>query len=554
MRGAAVIAALLLAAPASALKTEKIRAVSPKGLGGSIEVVSGQLLVRFSSGTTLPDEASIVGQSGAAIGEQLPSGWTLVRLSSGMPVDTGIRMLSSLHGVLSVAPDHAYRPVKVPDDPSFPLQTSFGQMDMPAAWDYETGSTSKVTIAIIDTGIEGTHPDLHPKLIDVSTPSIASQFFDPDNSGQQHQDSLPVAACEHGTETSGIAGAAANNGTGIAGMSWGAQLISLRVFNSADCNSDCSDAAGHSCVTDDVTVDKAINYAKNTLQNSGAAGHVVVSMSLGAAGAVCSSGDGTLGAGILQTDIDNAVAAGIPFAIAAGNEGATTGMNNPAPTGIDEPANCAGQGTSPVGIMPVGSVNGSDGISWFSNGGPELANHGVVAPGENVETTTINGNYTSGATGTSFSTPHVAGLMALILSAKQATTPAQIETDIRGGAQSVGASSTMQGAGRADGFRTLRLLIDGTLATFTGDQKAIAFPNPFHVSQQGDVTITIPASLQGSSPSIKIYNTAGEFVRQLSGQTWDGKNSDGNYVASGTYIFEVSTSAGHTMGRLAVIR
>ena len=64
----------------------------------------------------------------------------------------------------------------------------------------------------------------------------------------------------------------------------------------------------------------------------------------------------------------------------------------------------------------------------------------------------------------------------------------------------------------------------------------------------------IPPSLQGTAPSIKIYTVTGEMVRELSGLAWDGKNTAGNLVASGTYVFLVKTGAGTARGRVAVIR
>jgi flagellar hook assembly protein FlgD len=125
---------------------------------------------------------------------------------------------------------------------------------------------------------------------------------------------------------------------------------------------------------------------------------------------------------------------------------------------------------------------------------------------------------------------------------------------MRGGAQSIGQPSTVQGAGQMDVYRSLRLTVKGTLAGFDGDQKPIAFPNPFRVSQSGTVTISIPQALQGTGTDIKIYTLQGGIVRDLSEPLWDGKNSNGNLVASGTYVFVVTTSAGSSRGRMAVIR
>ncbi len=233
--------------------------------------------------------------------------------------------------------------------------------------------------------------------------------------------------------------------------------------------------------------------------------------------------------------------AGIVVVAAAGNDGGA----------VNSPGNCAG-------VIPMGATDNTGQIASFSSRGAELAANGLVAPGVSVLTTDLNGG-TVGASGTSFSSPMGAGLAALILSAQpqtvpNATTAANVAALMRGGAQSIGQPSTVQGAGQMDVYRSLRLTVKGTLAGFDGDQKPIAFPNPFRLSQASSVNFSIPQSLQGSGTDIKIYTMQGGFVRDLAEPFWDGKNTNGNLVASGSYVFVVTTSAGSARGRMAVIR
>jgi hypothetical protein len=320
----------------------------------------------------------------------------------------------------------------------------------------------------------------------------------------------------------------------------------MRVFRTADCNLDCS---GAGCATDDAGIVQALEYLL-TRQNTADYGKIVVNMSLGPYNPTCLPFAAC--AGVMATAITNAVNAGIPVVVASGNDGCSS---------VGAPANCAGVVGS--GVIPVGATDSSNAIASFSNAGTELASYGVVAPGVAVLTTTL-GNATVSASGTSFASPHVAGLAALILAAKPAFTAAQVQNAIRGGADSIGISglglSSLRpagdaaGAGRINAFRSMRLAVKGTLADFEGDQKAIAFPNPFRVSQNPLVSITVPVSLQGANTKIKLYTISGEFVKELTGLTWDGKNKDGNLVATGTYVFVVSTDNGSTRGRVAVIR
>lgn len=148
----------------------------------------------------------------------------------------------------------------------------------------------------------------------------------------------------------------------------------------------------------------------------------------------------------------------------------------------------------------------------------------------------------------------VAGLAALVYAQEPLFTPAQIQNALRAGAETTGASANAQGAGRINAFRTLRFVAKGTLADFDGDKKPIAFPNPFKPSEIGTVAFAIPPGLQGAGLGIKIYALDGTFVREVNGLSWNGKNTEGNTVASGTYIFVVTTSAGTGRGRLSLLR
>lgn len=529
---------LLLAVPAHSIRVERLTGPLAAGRSG-IEVVAEQALVRFAPSV----DRAVLASIGASVVMELPSvGWTLAALPAGMPVAQGLQLLSTLPGVLAVEPNHAYRANLTPNDPLVSSQYALAQINAFGAWEYEVGASCRTTVAVIDTGILATQSELSGKMTNTT-----GHYCDPGADKVSAADDatcvaeVPAAACNHGTRVAGIAAAATNNGSSIAGLSWNAQLVSVRVFRIADCAADCS---GAGCATDDAAIINAIS-SMTALQNTAAYGKVVVNMSLGGSGQACGAP--------VKTAIDNAVAAGIPVVIAAGNDGGA----------VNSPGNCA-TSAGGSGIIPVGATDSSNNIPSFSSRGPELAANGVVAPGLGVLTTDLNNN-TASASGTSFSAPHVAGLAALILSAKPTFTAAQVQSSIRGGAEGIGISSlgldagglpqgNSSGAGRISAFRAMRLAINGTLADFAGDQKAIAFPNPFRVAETGRVTFSIPTALQGAHSKILVFTQSGELVRELTTTSWDGKNKDGYLVASGTYIFLVSTDLGKTRGRVAVIR
>jgi subtilisin family serine protease len=538
LRTAALLSLALLASPALAFKSERITPVAGVAGGGaaSYEVVAEQVLVKFSSAATTADKAAAVAAAGGVSSEDLSTpGWTLITLSSGASVVPALTALRALPSVSKASPNRVVYLNAVPTDPGVAQQYSLTNTNAFGGWEYETGFTNRVTVAVIDSGIDGTHPDLTAKLVDVG--AIESQSFPV--AGGQAANQPPTTSCDHGTGVASVAAASTNNNLGIAGVSWGAQLISLKVFDPG--------CAG----TSDLAMSNAINYAANTLQNNAAIGKVVINMSIG--------GPNDCAADLPLTDaaLANAVTTrGVPVFIASGNsspQACTNGGNN----GVHAPGNCAGV-SAPAGIIPVGATDSLNDVASFSCRGAELSAHGVVAPGKSVLVDSDGGD-TVTTDGTSFSSPFAAGLAALMLSAKPTLTPAQIESNMRAGAysiggQSIGVAGNASGAGQVNVFRTMKLTVTGSLAGFEGDQKAIAFPNPFRLSERGTVSFSIPASLQGASPKIKVYTADGILVRTLNGLTWDGKNESGKFVASGTYVFFVSTGAGQTKGRVAVIR
>lgn len=550
---------VFFAAPAYSLKTEfflmsaqgravKPASASPGQKPSGIPVASGRLWVKFNPSLSAGQRASSLALMGDSIAEDFPNiGWTLVSLPPAMSVADGFNKARGNPGFLAVDVDRAYRANKIPNDPLFSSQYALSQIDAPAGWEYETGQTSTVTIAMIDTGIDSTQPDLNQKLL--NTGGFESQFCNPDIAGAPCvPDQPPIYACDHATRTSGVAAAETNNGLDVAGVSWGAKLLSLRVFNRADCTTDCGDSVPFCgtlvgcCSTDDAAIVNAIDYAV-ALATSSVGTKVVINMSLGASGTPCLSTDGSTTTTAVADAIALSTATRIPLAIAAGNDSSS----------VNAPANCAGTSAS-NGVIPVGADDQNNAIAYFSSNGPELAANGVVAPGVNVETTDISSGTTGSASGTSFSAPHVAGLAALLLSAHPAASAAEVQNWIRGGADNIGASADYQGAGRINVFKSLRLAETGTLANFKGESKAIAFPNPFRPSQAGSISFSIPNFVAGSSPAIKIYTVTGQLVKTITGLTWDGRNSGGQMVASGTYIFLVTTGMGNTKGRFSVIR
>lgn len=114
-------------------------------------------------------------------------------------------------------------------------------INLPQAWDYTTGSAD-VLVGVLDSGIDGTHPELSGMLVR----NLCRDF----TGGSQVVVTSPEDPCGHGTHVAGIIAAAGNNECGITGTAWNVGLVSLRVF----------DDNGRGTVA---AVVSAINYAES---------------------------------------------------------------------------------------------------------------------------------------------------------------------------------------------------------------------------------------------------------------------------------------------------
>ncbi|MBI4801948.1 MAG: S8 family serine peptidase [Elusimicrobia bacterium] len=497
-------------------------APSAPGAARLREVISGAALVKFSSGTSSETKTAILAAAGFEIARELDFiGWTLVKLPPLMSVAAGLALLKAMPAVTAAEPNGVYRVGRASNDPLLAFQYGLNKTDAFRAWEYETGFSSRVTVAVLDTGIDGSHPELAPKLV------AGSRHFDATTGTEDPADPL-TPACNHATRVSGLAAAAADNASGIAGISWGAKLISLKIFNNGDCNPDCSPAT--TCGSSDAAIISAINYAV-TLHNSAATGKIVVNMSIGDEGVTCG--------GPLQTTVNNAVSAGLLLVAAAGN-------NPSVAVGVDAPANC-------TGVIPAGATDISDNLAPFSARGPEMASRGVTAPGGGIYTTDLNGAFAD-PSGTSFAAPFVSAVAALIWSAKPALTNAEVGDALRNSSDDLGSPGPDNyfGFGRVNAYKAI-LLAKGLTASGS-PQKAYAYPNPYRVGSDRLLLFSIPAEILGGGLAIEIYSAEGEKVRKLTGLSWDGKNEAGRWAAGGVYLFLVKTDKGKARGKFALIR
>jgi serine protease len=228
----------------------------------------------------------------------------------------------------------------------------------------------------------------------------------------------------HGTHVAGTIAALTNNGSGVAGVAYGARIVPARVLGK--CGGYTSDIADAIVWASGGTV-SGVPANANMAQ--------VINMSLGGTGAC----DATT-----QNAINGARSRGTVVVVAAGNEAVNASNSSP--------ANCSG-------VITVAATNRSGGRASYSNygtivdvaapGGDGGTGNGILSTLNSGTTTPASDSYAS-YMGTSMATPHVAGVVALMLAKNPSLTPDDVEARLRSSARAFPASCSGCGAGIVD--------------------------------------------------------------------------------------------------------
>jgi subtilisin family serine protease len=427
------------------------------------------------------------------------------------------KALAELHAdpdVEYAEPDHVTHTNMIPNDPYFSSSGTWGQpyddlwgvkrINAPSAWD--TAAGAGFTVAVVDTGIDYNHPDIAANVW-TNTKEMAGNGIDDDGNGyvddvrgwdfigstytNPTQSNNPIDHFGHGTHVAGTIAAVGNNGIGVIGVAWQAQVMAVKGL----------DDQGYGL---DSTLAPAILYAVNN-------GADVISNSWS-------------GAGTSQTIADAiayAYSLGAVVVAAAGN-------NN------DDALNYY-PGNLPD-VITVAASDHNDVIAYFSNWGTKID---VAAPGVDILSlraagtsmgTPVDAYYTR-ADGTSMATPHVSGLAALILSQH----PIYINEDVR---QALRASATDLGqAGFDPTFGYGRIDAAAALALPDVLQAKIQSPaNNTHVK----AATAISGLAQGSTFAQYVL----DYGTGTSPATWITLQTSSTPVSGGTLgVFDPSTLA-----------
>lgn len=417
----------------------------PKGA----EYEERQLIVKFAGG--MDPAAAISSQHSisktANKFELISESTYLVTLKSDISIEESLKVFSTDKAVLYAEPNYTVQVGATSDDPSFidntlwGLKSGFGS-NAEGAWAQNVTGSNNVYVAVIDSGIDYTHPDLAANVW-TSTTEIAGDGIDNDANGfiddvhgfdfLNDDASVYDGVNEHphGTHVAGTIGAVGNNATGVTGVAMQVKLISAKFINSR----------GEGNVSDAIQAVDYINMLRTKM------GIDIIASN--------NSWSGPQYSEALNDAIRRGGDAGIIFVAAAGNDSQDLQMRN------DFPAvyNCNTSVRAFDCMITVAATTSTGALASFSNYGSVRVDIG--APGTNIQST-MPGNTYGGMSGTSMAAPHVTGAVALCaaanrgMSAKEirqamfdtaAATPSLVGKTVTGGRLDAGALITQCLAG-----------------------------------------------------------------------------------------------------------
>jgi len=404
---------------------------SSPSLQVSAEYAPERVIVRYKTDTmsTMSALPSVMSTANAEVGASVMTdyseagipGMQVVQVK-GVPVAKAIQEYNSNPNVLYAEPDYLVSlppeqadkvsgksesfeiaSMRTPNDPDYPLQwglkntgqapfygKSGADIKAPDAWGITTGSSS-IVIAVVDTGVDYTHPDLAANIWKNSG-EIPNNGIDDDRNGYVDDvrgwnfvssNNNPMDDHGHGTHCAGSIAAVGNNNLGITGVCWNARIMPLKFLN----------ASGNGRVSDAIS---AILYANRM-------GAQVISNSWG----------GTQYTQALKDAIDASPAVVV---CAAGNSGQNSDQYPQYPAAL-----------SSSNIISVAATDYKDNLAGFSNYGTSSVD--LAAPGVNIRSTYKNSQYQY-LSGTSMATPYVSGVAGLLKAANPSMTKYQIRDKI----------------------------------------------------------------------------------------------------------------------------
>ena len=497
----AVAATMMLAATANAAFTS--------------ESVPGEYVVKLKPGMMRMSTQALSTQLNGFVTQKI-SGQNIVVVKKAVfqTNDSAVKSLNENPMVEIAEPNYIYKINKAPTDPMYSQTWGLGNIgqadpknqvgvagiDINAerAWEIQTGTREKI-IAVIDTGIDYTHPDLVDNMWTNDAEKNGTAGVDDDNNGVV-DDIYGYNAITgtgnakddqgHGSHCAGTIGARANNGIGVAGVNWNVRMMAVKFL----------DAGGSGSLADAI---KAIDYATKM-------GAHVLSNSWG-------------GGGFSQTLLDSIQRsndAGAIFIAAAGNS-YNNNDSSPSYPATYQVAN----------VMSVAAIDNRGAKADFSNYGKKTVHLG--APGVNVMSTT-GGGYQS-YSGTSMATPHVAGVAALLWANEPNLTAAEVKARL---VATVRPLASMKGKTRTGGMVDAYGALTNTQAPPDANDPSnwatvamnYASASPYKPNTNETYEVSVPGAkefaiyfekfnVESGYDFVTIYDSKGAVVQKMTGSS-----------------------------------
>jgi len=352
------------------------------------EYVPDEIIVKFKEGV----HSAAMAQLDEAIGTEVAyvsrySGFRVLKIPKGKSVAEMVKDFSELPDVEYAEPNYIHQITWSPNDPVYPWQWHFDQINLEAAWDLDTsspnyGGDSSIVVAVIDSGVAYETYGGYVKAPDLASTNFVNGWDFVNDDAHPNDDNC------HGTHVCGTIAQSTNNSLGVAGIAFNTTIMPLKAFNSAGSGTTAN-------------ISDAYHYAADN-------GADIINYSAG---------------GPNSTTLQNATAyarnAGVVIIAAAGND-YQYGNDPSYPAAYDDYA------------IAVGATRYDEARSPYSNTGSYLD---IAAPGGDTNVDQNSDNFVDGVLqntfnpytqdptdfaywfldGTSMATPHVSGVAALIL-------------------------------------------------------------------------------------------------------------------------------------------
>jgi subtilisin family serine protease len=420
---------LLLWSDASSSDTTRENSEFNQVTGSSVkqaQYVPGEVIVKFHDSASQATVAAAHALAGGQTIKSFTAGvdrFHHLKLGKGENVEDALAKLRQSPAVEYAEPNYLRQVSAIPNDTQFTslwglrntgqnvggtVGTADVDIDAPEAWDITTGS-SNVIIGVIDTGIAYDHPDLAANIWK-NPGEIPNDGIDNDGNGWVDDvfgydffsgDSDPMDLFGHGTHVAGTIGAVGNNNSGVTGVMQRVKLMALK-----------AGGAGNLLTTDAIA--QAFTYAISN-------GARVINASF--TGLPCSKTE--------HAALSLANTKGVMVLAAAGNDDSDSDKIPVFPAGysVDNSPDC---GPALPNVISVAAINQKGAKASFSNYGASSVQ--IAAPGAIINSTKPGtpsaANDYQFLSGTSQATPHVTGVVGLLLSVNPNLTVAQIRNAI----------------------------------------------------------------------------------------------------------------------------